>query len=197
MKQINIIALITAMSSVGCGTTADTGLSDAWQLFQLGDYAGAHAGFAAIDNSQEALAGLGWTTLRMDSLPQADRYFSLGDAMASPGDSIVEGYAGWAVTGWWKASITLNSGDWNASINRANTVLRLLPDGFEFLYDGRVTQRTLWLIQSYGYFNTGDLSHCRERILLLDPLYSGGTDVVLLLNEMKALSKTEVDLPLQ
>jgi len=97
----------------------------------------------------------------MDSIPEADRYFTLGATLDTAN---VIGFAGWAIVGWVRGSHA-------ASIFRADLVLRHVP-AFVFQYDEGITQRTMTLTKGYGYFHLSDYQNCIDEILVLDVTYS-------------------------
>jgi len=78
-------------------------------------------------------------------------------------------------------------GDYALSIARAQFVLDHSPS-FVFDYDAGVTQRTMLLVEAYGYYYTGDLTNCAATVLLLDSTYAGGTSAQALLTKMDALN---------
>jgi len=148
--------------SCGGGEAGPTLLEEAWQKFVDGQYADAHASFSALinRNGADAYAGLGWTTMKMDSLSAADLYFQ----RAANLDSNVIAYAGWAIVGW-------TNGNYSASIGRADLVLRREPT-FAFAYDTHVVKNTMILTQAYDYFHLGDYQNCINKILLIDSGYT-------------------------
>lgn len=177
MKKKLFLALgCLAMMSCGGGDSEDTQIADAWALFVAGQYTQAHAAFTAAvrDHRAEALVGLGWTTLKMDSIPASNGYFT-----RAQGDSLIHGYAGWAISSW-------VAGDYSGSATQAQYVLDKLP-AFVFEYDNGVTQRTMWLIQGYDYYHLGNMANCLNRIQLLDPSFTSTTDPAALLAKLDAL----------
>lgn len=145
-----------------CGDdSTDTGLADAWQLFVNGQYAQAHSAFInrLNEDGSEAYVGLGWTTLKMDSLDASDRYFQRASA-----DSLVHGYAGWAITSWLR-------GNYAGCISQGSFVLRKEAD-FEFEFNVDVDFRVIILAQAYSYYHLGNFTACVERIQRLDGTYA-------------------------
>lgn len=162
-KQVNwLIAVIFVSIAVGCGE--DTPLDAAWLKFSDGDYAGAHAEFSVLTESEGAGAyvGLGWTALRMDSLPESDRYFSL-----VANDSILEAYAGWAILAWLQGQHTL-------CIERTEFVFRN-AGGYEtyvFPYDPKITYQDLLVHEGFSYYHNQNFFECINTIQRIDPSFS-------------------------
>lgn len=176
MRKIFLSALATVTLGCGGGDSEDTQIADAWALFVAGQYSAAHSSFtlAIRDHRAEALVGLGWTTLKMDSLPQSNGYFLRTEA-----DTLLHGYAGWAIVGW------LN-GDHANSAAHAQFVLDRLPE-FVFEFDNGVTYRTMLLTQGYDYWHLGDFPACLSRVQLLDTGFASTTDPAALLTKLDAL----------
>jgi hypothetical protein len=175
-KKLFLAVGCLAMMSCGGSDSKDTRIADAWALFVAGQYPEAHAAFllAFRSNEAEALVGLGWTTLKMDSIPASNGYFT-----RAQGDSLIHGYAGWAISSW-------IAGDYSGSVTRAQYVLDKLP-AFVFEYDNGVTQRTMWLVQGYDHYHLGDMANCLNRIQLLDTAFASTTDPAALLAKLDAL----------
>lgn len=183
MKRLLALMVFLAMA---CGPDEGDPLTDAWVLFQDGledgNYAPAHTAFADLVATQpgEAYAGLGWTTMKMDSLSQSNYYFTL----AGP-DSLLHAYAGWAIT-----SRTL--GNNAACINQAGFVLGRAP-GFTFNYYEQVTSNTMNLIQALGYFHTNNLTASINSIRLIDGAFSLASTQQQVLDKLTALSQTYIN----
>lgn len=158
--RITFAAFIALTWSCG-DDTADTGLADAWQLFVNGQYVQAHSAFVnrLNEDGSEAYVGLGWTTLKMDSLDASDRYFQRASA-----DSLVHGYAGWAITSWLR-------GNYTGCISQGDFVLRHEAD-FEFEFNVDVNFQVIILAQAYSYFHLGNFTACVERIRQIDGSYA-------------------------
>ncbi len=188
MKRLIKYLVLGSLMSCGAAATGDP-LADAWVKFVAQDYAGAQQGFQDLVATQtsDAYAGLGWVAIRTDDLAQADVYFGLS---ISSGDSVslVVAYttamAGWSFVGWQR-------GDYAQSIERADFVLRTVPD-FIFQYDNNVTKNGLILTQAHDYFHLGDEVNCIERIQELDAAFNpSAVDpniTSILLNKLDALS---------
>lgn len=184
MKTKISILITAAFLVISCGeTAADDPIALAWADFSAGNYADAHTKFAdaVATNAAEANVGLGWTAMRQDSIPEADRYFGLASA-----DSLVHGYAGWAIVGWAR-------NQHSNSLTRADFTLRRLPD-FEFQYDTRIATETMVIIQAYDYFYLNNLSACITKIQILDSEFSSGSTQTQVLNKLSALAQGQVDL---
>jgi hypothetical protein len=168
---------LSAFLLVSCGD--DDPLDAAWAKFEDQAYVEAHAAFAKLVSSEgsAALVGLGWTTLRMDSMAAADRYFDQAKA-----DSIVDGYAGWSCILWVQERYA-------ESLAKATFALRKQPN-YKFPYDHSVTDEDLRLHQAYGYFHLGEYNNCILKIRTFDqeanfPLTSTPQEILLKLEELK------------
>ncbi len=172
-----MILLGTMLLASCAGTGDDDPFASAWQDFSEGQYAKAHEEFITLITVSEpdAYVGLGWTTMKMDSLNAADRYFGL-----SVVDNSLPGYAGWAILGWIR-------GDFAQGIIRAQYVIDHAPD-FNFEFDRTVTEKTMLLVQSYGYYYMGDFTQCAAKVILLDSTYTGGTNAQALLTKLNELN---------
>lgn len=155
-KSIFVLPLLYLM--MACGE--DDPLDAAWQKFEDKAYPQAHTAFTNLISSKGSAAyvGLGWTTLRMDSLQASDRYFALAKE-----DSLVDGYAGWSF-GLWALE------RYSQSLEAASFALRKKPR-YVFVHDETVTNRDLILHQAYGYFHLGQYAACIEKIRFFDPSF--------------------------
>lgn len=164
--------------STGCSEDPATDpLGDAWQLFINGQYTEAQTSFEALIETQpgQAYAGLGWTAMKLDNIPASVDYFE-----QAAGDSLVHGYAGWAIASW-------ANKDFTHIVERAGFVVRKEPT-FEFEFYKDITISTMRLMQAYGYYHTGNMSACLARIQELDGGFASTTDPALLLAKLDALS---------
>jgi len=175
-KKFLVVLGCLSMMSCGGSSSGDTQIADAWALFVQGQYVQAHAAFttAIRDHRAEALVGLGWTTIKMDSIPASNGYFA-----RTVSDSLVHGYAGWAISSW-------IAGDYSGSAIRAQVVLNKLPL-FVFQYDNGITQKTMWLVQGYDYYHLNNMTACLDRIQKLDTNFLSTTDPAALLAKLDAL----------
>lgn len=148
MKKYFVFAM--GMLWVSCGE--DDPLDVAWSKFRNNDYAGAHQAFAELTSSRpEAWVGLGWTAMRMDSMPQANVYFA-----NAASDSIVDGYAGWAIADWW-------AGDNAGVVSGAQFVLRRSP-AYVFAHDRTVTARDMQMKEAYAEYRLGNYARVAQII---------------------------------
>lgn len=179
--KTNLIFLMSALFVfvlAGCGD--DDPLDAAWEKFEDKAYAEAHTAFSSLVASKgsAALVGLGWTTLRMDSLPASSRYFGL-----AKDDSVVDGYAGWSFVLWGLEQYT-------ESLNAASFSLRKKPR-YVFSHDRTVTDEDLVLHQAYGYFHLGDYAACIQKIRMFDstfPLTATPEQILQKLDQMKGIA---------
>jgi hypothetical protein len=161
-KVIKYLAGMTLVFAMSCGD--DNPLDAGWSKFGERDYAGAHAEFSSLVSSEgsNAYVGLGWTTLMMDSLPEADAYFALAAE-----DSILEGYAGWSIVAWLL-------GQHNPCIDRAEFVFRNAGgyDSYEFPYDPEITHHDLLIHEGFSYYYLQNSFQCLNTIQKLDPSFT-------------------------
>ncbi len=161
-KLTGFLAGVFLLAVVSCdeGNPLDAG----WSKFAEGDYPGAHAEFSSLVGSEGAGAyvGLGWTTMKMDSLPEADNYFALAAA-----DSLPEGFAGWSILAWLQGNHT-------ACIDRAEFVFRVVGgyDTYVFPYDPSITYQDLLLHEAYSYYYQQDFFNCVNCIQMIDPSFA-------------------------
>ncbi len=187
---------IGAILLASCGPGSDTDpLVQAWQLFSDGKYADAHAEFVAILSVDEtnAYVGLGWTTMKMDSINAADKYFTMASNVLPlaadsitllPNDSLVHGYAGWAFVAWLKE-------DYQKAIDRAHFVLRKEPE-FKFEFDTKIAKNAILLTLAESYFSLSNYQACIDHIKLIDTSFTasaGDANIkATLLAKLEALS---------
>ncbi len=186
MKLFKLFAMSALFSLFVSGCGEDDPLDAAWAKFEDKAYAEAHTEFTDLVSSEgsAALVGLGWTTLRMDSMTAAERYFD----MASE-DSVVDGYAGWSCVLW---TIGVNQGPnsiYTESLEKADFALRKQPN-YVFTYDRSVTDEDLRVHQAYGFFHLGDYNSCILKIRTFPqeanfPLTSSPQEILLKLEELK------------
>jgi hypothetical protein len=153
-KKIGWLVL-SGLVVMGLGCGEDDPLAEAWKRFRDGDYAGAHAAFSDLSGS-EALVGLGWTTLRMDSIAAADGYFQ-----QAAGDSLVAGYAGWGLVKW-------VLGQYPSCIQCGDFVLQRAGATFVFDEDRSVTYKDVLWHQASSYYHLGNLEACIAKIQQID-----------------------------
>jgi len=181
--KTKLLMLLGGMLLASCGGTTDEDpFVSAWALFVDGKYSEAHAEFVTLItvDAGNAQAGLGWVTLKMDSLSASDGYFALAAT-----DSLIHAYAGWSFIAWQKK-------DYTNAITRAEFVLRKTPD-FVFEFDGNVTKNTLILTMAQSHFYLAQYQSCIDNIKLLDPGYTApalnDADIkTKLLSKLEALS---------
>lgn len=144
----------------GCGE--DDPLADAWKKFRDGNYAEAHAAFSDLVGSEGsgALVGLGWTTIRMDSMEAARGYFE-----RSAVDSVVAGYAGWGLVLW-----VLE--DYQGCVEKAEFVFRREGENFVFQEDRSVTYKDVLWHQASSWYHLGNLAGCVTKIKQIDPSWT-------------------------
>jgi hypothetical protein len=164
MKKIIGLIFVAGGLIVSCGE--DDPLDAAWALFRDGNYAGAHAAFTELIPSEggQAYMGLGWTALKMDSIPEANAY--LNTAIATK-DSILD-----AVAGNVFAFRVLDMH--NACIFSANAVLQKKPT-YVFTHERTITHHDLNVHKAYSLFDLNRLADCFQTILILDPGFTLAT----------------------
>lgn len=161
MKKIIGSAFIAGWLIVSCGE--DNPLDAAWALFREGKYVEAHAAFTELIPSEggQAYVGLGWTALKMDSIPEANAY--LNTAIATK-DSILD-----AVAGNVFAFRVLDMH--NACIASVNNVLKNKPT-YVFTHERTVTHHDLNVHKAYSLFDLNRLADCLATVQILDPNFS-------------------------
>jgi hypothetical protein len=148
MKKTTGVLLFFMTVSIGCGD--DDPLDAAWSKFRGRDYAGAHEAFSRlIPGERQAYVGLGWTTLRQDSLDAADGYFTV-----IAGDSLIDAYAAWTALAW-------ERGENSASVIRARFVLNRNPT-YVFKHDRSITYHDVLIHEGYGELNLGNYTRVAE-----------------------------------
>lgn len=179
------VRFIVCLSLIVMSCDEGSPLEAGWSKFGEGDYVGAHAEFVSLVESEGSTAyvGLGWTAMKMDSLPEADAYFAL-----AAGDSLPEGYAGWSIAAWLLEQHT-------QCIERAEFVFRSAGsyDSYVFPYDPSITYHDLLLHEGFSYYHNQNFFECINTIQRLDPAFSvalNNTDLqTILLARLQALSQ--------
>ena len=161
-RLIRYLTRLSLLVVISCDETNP--LDPAWTKFAEGDYPGAHAEFSSLVASEGSAAyvGLGWTTIKMDSLPEADTYFTLAS-----NDSLLEGYAGWSITAWLMGQHTL-------CVERSEFVFRNAGgyDAYIFPYDPEITFHDLLIHEAYSYYNIQNFFECINTIQRIDPAFT-------------------------
>lgn len=160
MKK-SLIPIVVVMALVlGCGE--DDPLADAWTKFRNEDYSGAHAAFSDLISSEGsgALVGLGWTTIRMDSMVASRGYFQRAAA-----DSLVAGYAGWSLVSW-----VLE--DYQVCVEKAEFVMRREGEDFVFQEDRSVTYKDVLWHQASSWYHQGNVAGCIAKIKQIEPSWT-------------------------
>lgn len=156
-----------------------TALEVAWDEFENGEYENAHASFSALAPEVGALIGLGWTTLRMDSVEASRQYFIFAATETDP-DTVEDLYAGWSLASW-------KLHEFSSAIQKSEIVLRNSP-GYVFSHDRSITRHDLLLHAAYAHFHLANYSACAGLVHELNPLFPPtNTDPTVLLNEMESL----------
>ncbi|MCB0834840.1 MAG: hypothetical protein KDC45_15330 [Bacteroidetes bacterium] len=162
MKHLTVLGalFIAGVFLTGCPT--DDPLTPAWDAFSTRNYPAAYALFSeqAPTVGAPAYVGLGWTTMRMDSLVQSDSYF----AVAAASDTLVDAFAGWAVLGWIR-------GQHAECAERVNIVFTL-TEGYIFPYDREIRGEDLYLHQAFSYYYLQDYAKCVGSIQKIDPAFA-------------------------
>ena len=172
-KTIFMIAFALSFIANGCDDYEASLLDAAWKKFENKDYDGAHTEFTTL-NGPESRIGLGWTLLRMDSIPEADRAFRV-----AAGDSILDGYAGMAITSW-------KTGRYATAIYAASFVERLDPE-YYFVHDPSVELNDLILHKAFCQYYLNDLTACNASIKKIDQTWVVSTNPTVILNKLESL----------
>ena len=158
LYRLSAVAALFAFILISCGD--DDPMAAAWAKFEDKEYIKAHAAFTDLIGSEgsAALVGLGWTTLKMDSMDAASRYFDRAKL-----DSIEDGYAGWAFVLWAIAVHQNQDARHIESLEKASFVLRK-DASYEFSHDNTTDYIDLRIHQAYGYFHLLDYAKCVQSI---------------------------------
>jgi hypothetical protein len=186
MKQLTgvfIVGMLAFMMSCG-GETVVEPLEEGWTLWENGAYAEAYAKFAEA-GGPEGLNGLGWTTLKMDSMEKSEAYFAL--AIEDGGvDTLIDAAAGLAITGW-------QQGDYAISLDATRYVMRK-DANYAFTHDASVDKGVILRAKGYDEYHLGQYSACIATIQILDNTFSANANdpniATILLNKLNALSGT-------
>lgn len=168
---------------MSCGTTETVPLDEGWTLWESGSYAEAHAKFVEASGT-EGLNGLGWTTLKMDSLTQSEGYFAV--AAVGGTDTLTDAAAGLALVAW-------QQGDHAISLEAANYVLRTEPN-YIFTHDPSITKDDILLAKAYDEYHLLQYANCIASIQKLDaaftPNVNDPTIAQILITKLNLLSGT-------
>jgi hypothetical protein len=164
MKRLNEILFIAVLGFfMSCGEdTVVPVLDEGWGLWESKLYAEAHAKFVEAGGA-EGLNGLGWTTLKMDSLDRAEIYFALS-VSDGDGDTLTDAAAGLAITAW-------QQGDHQISLDAANYILRTQPE-YIFSHDPSITEDDIILAKAYDEYHLLQYANCIASIQLLDATFN-------------------------
>ncbi len=168
MKKMMWIVAVLSIQCSGGGPDDSATLDDANARFQAGQYADALAIYIGLIGSEgsPALVGAGWCEIFLSNYTSAESYFS-----QAAGDSLAEGYAGWAFTLW-----ALNQPA--ACITKADVVIALQPN-FVFSLDERIRAKDLYWLEASSYLQLSNYSKCLEFIQKIEPTYTTDLNDVL------------------
>lgn len=164
-------------------------LKDADKKFANGDYEASLKDYENLIPTQGAPAkvGAGWCYLRLAEYSLAIVQFS--DAT---GDSLADGYAGWAFSLWAKSADSAQK-----VIDRAEFVLRKSPT-FIFSLDKRIDKNDVLYVLASAYLVQQNYSKTLEKIKLMDGQSAYTTDVNaadaedVLLAKLQSLGRAQV-----
>lgn len=180
MRYLAGLLLLMVMS---CGPTESVPLDEGWVAWESGSYAEAHAKFTEAGGA-EGLNGLGWTTLKMDSLSKSEVYFALASVGGT--DTLTDAAAGLAIVAW-------QQGDHQISLDAAGYVLRVEPN-YVFSHDATITKELIILAKAYDEYHLLQYANCIASIQLLDATFSHTANEAgiaqTLLDKLDALSQT-------
>lgn len=185
MRRVTEILFITlAAFFMSCGDeTVVPALDEGWTAWENGLYATAHEKFTEA-GGVEGLNGLGWTTLKMDSLPKSQIYFAL--AAVGGSDTLTDAAAGLAIVAWQQANH-------DTSLMAANYVLRKAPN-YIFTHDVTITKNTMLLAKAYDEYHLLQYANCITSIQQIDNAFTANVNdpaiAQILINKLNLLSGT-------
>lgn len=165
MKARNLVlwmSLLTWVISCGGGGGGDKDpLAEANDLFAVKNYAAALTAYldAVASEGAPANVGAGWCYLRLQDYTNANAQFT-----TAAGDSLIDGYAGWAIIKWVQ-------NDPAAAVAYIDFVLGR-DANYIFALDTRVTAGALIYIQASSYLELEDYAMCLAKIQVLSPGYT-------------------------
>lgn len=169
---MSIMALILLMLILSCEDPISP-LEEAWEKYEKRAYSEAYALFSEIEKP-EAVVGLGWTALRMDSFPEAEAFF---ESVAA--DSLTDGYAGSVFVKWRQDHFT-------QAIEASQFVRRRDPE-YIFSHDKSINISDIKLHQAYSLFHVRNYNACNDVIHELDPIWIPSNDPALILVRLEML----------
>lgn len=164
MKARTLVLLTGLLFWVGCGGGGGGDkdpLDAANDLFAAKNYAAALVEYldAVTTEGSPANVGAGWCYLRLQDYANADAQFT-----AAAADSLIDGYAGWAIVKWVQ-------NDPDAVVNYVDLVVGQ-DANYIFALDTRVTAGALIYIQASAYLELEDYAMCLATIQILDSGYT-------------------------
>lgn len=161
-KVWRYVAGLSLFLVMSCGEdTVVPALDEAWGLWESGLYAEAHVKFTEA-GGLEGTNGLGWTTLKMDSLEKAEAYFAI--AAVGGSDTLTDAMAGLAIAAW-------QQGDHQISLDAARYILRTQPN-YIFSHDVSINEDLIILAKAYDEYHLGQYANCIATIQLLDATFN-------------------------
>ncbi len=159
MKKLTLLSLMTLLL-LSCDPASP--FDDGWALFEEKKYPEAVTEFTdRISDGNEAYVGLGWSSLKMDSIQDADDYFN---QIAT--DSLADAYAGWMTVKWVQR-------DYVKVIEYGDVVLSK-DEFYLFSHDNTANNEDILLHQAYAYYAMRNLSSCISKLRQVDSNFSGG-----------------------
>lgn len=156
---------LSLLAVTSCGDTVVSALDEGWTAWESGIYAEAHLKFTEAGGS-EGLNGLGWTTLKMDSLPKSQVYFAL--AAVGGADTLIDAMAGLAIVAWQQHNYAI-------SLQAADYVLRQQPN-YIFTHDATITKNTVALAKAYDEYHLGQYANCIASIQRVDAAFTANAN---------------------
>jgi hypothetical protein len=164
MKARTLVLLAGLLSWVGCsggGGGDKDPLAEANDFFTAKNYAAALTAYldAVASEGAPANVGAGWCYLRLQDYTNANTQFT-----TAAGDSLIDGYAGWAIVKWVQ-------NEPEAVVDYVDLVVGQ-DANYIFALDTRVTAGALIYIQASAYLELEDYAMCLAKIQLLAPGYT-------------------------
>jgi tetratricopeptide (TPR) repeat protein len=191
---IHLLFAIALIAMTGCdqegeniptsAPTIENFNSEAWALFQSGEFESAIADFRnAISrdvSKPEAYLGLGYCYSQLGDFAQAQSNFDFVLTLAEEkSEAAVDAMAG-------KAAAYIASGDDSLAIMFGDKVIDEKGESYAFRYDPTFTSTDIHLILAQAYFRTGKFTETTEQLDILEPGFLNNMSSVMLLEDDEA-----------
>jgi hypothetical protein len=186
MRRLTGICIISMLGFfMACGAdTLVAPLDEGWTAWENQLYPEAHAKFTEAGGA-EGLNGLGWTTLKMDSMDRAEIYFALSVSDGN-GDTLSDAAAGLAISAW-------QQGDYAISLEAAKYVLRK-DENYAFPHEAAVNKEVILRAKGYDEYHLLQYANCIATIQILDNTFTASVSdpniASILLTKLNTLSGT-------